>query len=53
MTTLQPGDPAPDFTAEAHNGQQVRLADYRGKSVVVLYFYPMDGTPVCTRETAG
>jgi peroxiredoxin Q/BCP len=42
--------PAPDFTAETHNGQQVRLADYQGKSVVVLYFYPMDGTPVCTKE---
>ena len=47
---LQAGDAAPDFTAEAHNGQQVRLADYRGKSVVVLYFYPMDGTPVCTKQ---
>jgi peroxiredoxin Q/BCP len=53
MTTLQRGDPAPDFTAQAHNGQQVRLADYRGKSVVVLYFYPMDGTPVCTKQACG
>ena len=53
MNALHPGDPAPDFTAEAHNGQQVRLADYRGKSVVVLYFYPMDGTPVCTKEACG
>ena len=42
--------PAPDFTCAAHNGQAVRLADYRGKSVVVLYFYPMDGTPVCTQQ---
>jgi peroxiredoxin Q/BCP len=50
MTPLCPGDPAPDFTAQAHNGQQVRLADYRGKHVVVLYFYPMDGSPVCTKE---
>ncbi len=41
---------APDFAREAHNGQQVRLADYRGKQVVVLYFYPMDGTRVCTKE---
>ena len=47
---LHPGDPAPDLTAVAHTGQQVRLADYRGKSVVVLYFYPKDGTPVCTKE---
>ena len=51
--TLQPGDPAPDFTAAAHNGQQIRLADYRGESVVVLYFYPMDGTPVCTKQACG
>ena len=50
---LRPGYPAPDLTAEAHNGQQVRLADYPGKSVVVLYFYPMDGTPVCTKQACG
>jgi peroxiredoxin Q/BCP len=31
----------------------VRLAEYRGKSVVVLYFYPMDGTPVCTKQACG
>jgi peroxiredoxin Q/BCP len=31
----------------------VRLADYRGKQVVVLYFYPRDGTPVCTKEACG
>jgi peroxiredoxin Q/BCP len=53
MNVLHSGDPAPDFTAEAHNGQQVRLLDYRGKSVVVLYFYPMDGTPICTKEARG
>jgi thioredoxin-dependent peroxiredoxin len=53
MTTLQPGDPAPEFTAQAHNGELVRLADYRGKSVVVLYFYPMDGTPTCTKQACG
>jgi peroxiredoxin Q/BCP len=45
--------PAPDFDLEAHNGRQVRLADYRGKNVVVLYFYPRDGTPVCTQEACG
>ena len=50
---LQPGDAAPNFSAPAHDGQQVRLADYRGKSVVVLYFYPMDGTPVCTKQACG
>jgi peroxiredoxin Q/BCP len=50
MMALHLGNPAPDFTALAHNGQQVQLSDYRGKSAVVLYFYPMDGTPVCTKE---
>ena len=50
MTSPLLNQPAPDFTRQAHNGQQVRLADYRGKSVVVLYFYPKDGTPVCTKE---
>jgi peroxiredoxin Q/BCP len=44
---------APDFSREAHNGQQVSLADFRGKQVVVLYFYPKDGTPVCTKEACG
>ena len=50
MTSPLLNQSAPDFAREAHNGQQVRLADYRGKSVVVLYFYPKDGTPVCTKE---
>jgi peroxiredoxin Q/BCP len=50
MTSPLLNEPAPDFTCEAHDGRQVRLADYRGKSVVVLYFYPKDGSPVCTKE---
>jgi thioredoxin-dependent peroxiredoxin len=53
MTSTLLNRPAPDFTAEAHNGEEVRLAGYRGKSVVVLYFYPMDGTPTCTKEACG
>ena len=53
MNRIQVGDLAPDFTAQAHDGQQVRLADYRGNRVVVLYFYPKDGTPVCTKEACG
>lgn len=50
MTSTLLGQPAPDFSGEAHTGQQVSLADYRDKQVVVLYFYPRDGTPVCTKE---
>ena len=43
------GDEAPDFTLQADDGRDVSLSDYRGKKVV-LYFYPKDGTPGCTRE---
>jgi peroxiredoxin Q/BCP len=41
---LEKGAPAPDFTATDHLGQTHRLADYRGK-YVVLWFYPMADTP--------
>lgn len=50
MAAIQIGDRAPAVTARAQNGQQISLADYLGKQVVVLYFYPKDGTPVCTKE---
>jgi peroxiredoxin Q/BCP len=43
------GDPAPDFVLPDANGRQVRLGDFRGRPVV-LYFYPKDDTPGCTRE---
>lgn len=47
---VQPGMPAPLFQARDQDGTLVRLADYLGKSNVVLYFYPKDDTPGCTRE---
>ena len=53
MTSIAVGDSAPQFTATAHTGQPVALTDYLGKQVVVLYFYPRDGTPVCTAEACG
>jgi len=43
------GQEAPDFTLKADDGRKVSLGDYRGKNVV-LYFYPKDGTPGCTKE---
>jgi len=43
------GEEAPNFTLQADDGREVSLSDYRGKKVV-LYFYPKDGTPGCTRE---
>ncbi len=48
-THLKPGDPAPDFAAPATDGRTLRLADFRGKKLV-LYFYPMDSTPGCTKQ---
>lgn len=46
---LKEGDSAPDFTLQSDEGRKVSLKDYRGRRVV-LYFYPKDGTPGCTRE---
>ena len=46
---LRPGDPAPDFAAPATDGSVLRLADFRGRKLV-LYFYPKDNTPGCTRQ---
>lgn len=50
MASIQVGDRAPEFTAASHSGGQISLADYRGASAVVLFFYPKDQTPICTRE---
>jgi len=43
------GKPAPDFTAKAHDGTDITLSALKGKPVV-LYFYPKDETPGCTKE---
>jgi peroxiredoxin Q/BCP len=44
------GDSAPDFDLADASGRRVRLSDFRGKKNVVLYFYPKDDTPGCTKE---
>jgi len=49
MKTLETGDPAPNFALPASNGETVTLSDFQGKWVV-LYFYPKDDTPGCTKE---
>jgi peroxiredoxin Q/BCP len=49
-TDLKVGDKAPAFEALDQNGKTVKLADFAGKQAVVLYFYPKDDTPGCTKE---
>src|SRR5690606_31013512 len=49
-TMLRAGQPAPQFTLPDADMEMVNLADYRDRNNVVLYFYPKDDTPGCTRE---
>jgi thioredoxin-dependent peroxiredoxin len=49
-TQLNPGDPAPDFTTVNQDGATVQLSKLRGKPVLI-YFYPKDDTPGCTKES--
>ena len=49
-TQVQVGDRAPEFALPDRSGRTVRLSDYAGKQAVVLYFYPKDDTPGCTKE---
>ncbi|HTR97138.1 MAG TPA: thioredoxin-dependent thiol peroxidase [Candidatus Acidoferrales bacterium] len=44
------GKPAPDFSLPSTSGETVSLRQFKGKKTVVLYFYPKDETPGCTRE---
>jgi peroxiredoxin Q/BCP len=44
------GDTAPPFTGQDQDGKAVKLADLVGKKIVLLYFYPKDDTPGCTKE---
>jgi peroxiredoxin Q/BCP len=46
---LTPGQDAPDFTAKDQDGKTVKLSQFRG-SPVLIYFYPKDDTPGCTKE---
>jgi peroxiredoxin Q/BCP len=52
VLSLRPGDPAPSFSATATDGSEIRSKDLLGKPVVV-YFYPRDDTPGCTKEACG
>ena len=46
---LKEGDKAPDFTSKDQDGKTIKLSDFKGKRLV-LYFYPKDDTPGCTKE---
>ncbi|MDG6908509.1 MAG: thioredoxin-dependent thiol peroxidase [Nitrososphaerota archaeon] len=47
---LEEGDNAPDFELKSDDGKSYRLSQFKGKKEVVLYFYPKDDTPGCTKE---
>jgi thioredoxin-dependent peroxiredoxin len=51
--TPKVGDKAPTFTARDQDGKTVALSDFAGKQAVLLYFYPKDNTPGCTKEACG
>ncbi len=50
MIELNVGDVAPDFSLPSSTGETISLKDFAGKKRVVLYFYPKDNTPGCTKE---
>lgn len=50
--TIEEGKKAPEFTLNDQNETKVSLSDYKGKTVVI-YFYPKDNTPGCTKEAVG
>ncbi|MFY9269145.1 MAG: redoxin domain-containing protein, partial [Candidatus Manganitrophaceae bacterium] len=49
-TDLKPGDDAPPFVLPSSDGKTVDSTSFRGKKHVVLFFYPKDDTPGCTKE---
>jgi thioredoxin-dependent peroxiredoxin len=49
---VEEGKPAPDFELLSDDGEKVKLSSFRGRPVV-LYFYPRDNTPGCTRQACG
>lgn len=49
MTEIKVGDNAPDFNGVDENGNEIKLSDFSGKTLI-LFFYPKDNTPGCTAE---
>ena len=50
---IQEGRKAPDFTLDDQNGKPVKLSSFAKKKNVLIYFYPRDDTPGCTKEACG
>jgi peroxiredoxin Q/BCP len=50
MAKIRVGDKAPDFSATTQDGSTIRLGDYLGQKALVLFFYPKDNSPICTKE---
>jgi peroxiredoxin Q/BCP len=50
---IKAGDKAPDFTLQDAFGKSYKLSSYKGKSPVIVYFYPKAGTSGCTKEACG
>jgi len=53
QTTLKAGDPAPQFEGQDQDGKTWKLSDFKAKQAVLVYFYPKDNTPGCTKEACG
>ncbi len=53
LVRIKAGDKAPLVTGKTQSGKTWKLADSIGKKIVLLYFYPKDGTPGCTKEACG
>lgn len=49
--TIKIGDRAPEFTLPSQDGTNINLANFLGKKSIVIYFYPKDDTPGCTKES--
>ena len=50
---LEVGQPAPDFTLDAHDGSKVSLSEFKGKKNVVVFFFPKAFTGTCERQVTG
>lgn len=53
QTPLKIGDSAPQFESKDQDGKTWKLSDFKGKQAVLIYFYPKDNTPGCTKEACG